>query len=408
MKYNKVKADRKKEAVINVFGDESSYNTFYDSVSIVFRMFSFIFIAVFLFFIVTTAFSNANEFSYDNLEYIIRNFALTLDENKDDTVYSIRYNPDSSRTYSLFGKGLSVCGNSGISVYSATGRQTCTGNFNYKDPVMISSEKYALVYDRGGKNYSLYNTFTQVYSSVMPYPIRGAAISNSGYYALITSSDEYKSTVEIYNDNFSIVNRFNKTGYVIDIDITDSEVLIATVDSDSQTSGYSLELLLTNIGATESKSISRIIGSFPLSCSISSEGYTVVCIDSVFFFDNTGKQISSYDYAGEDLYKFDFDGENALLLFKEPGFNQSYKSVCINSDSNTLYEYEINSTVFDIELCGGRSFFLTDSSLIAVNAAKVSKVDFIGADHNCKLLAYSDRSVYVCTDTAAPLIDFDE
>lgn len=407
MKYNKVEAERKREAVINVFGEENSYNAFYDSVSLVFRMASFIIIAAFLFFIVTSAFNNANEFSYDNLEYIVRNFALTLDENKDDTVYSIRYNPDSSRTYSLFGKGLSVCGNSGISVYSATGRQTCAKNFNYKDPVMISSEKYALVYDRSGEKYSLYNTFTEVYSTETAYPIRGAAISNNGYYALITSSDEYKSTVEVYNDNFSIVNRFNKTGYVIDIDIVDGEILIATVDTDPQTNGYSVELLLANIGETEPRAVSFFSGSFPLSCNITSDGYMVVCVDSVIFFDSAGKEISSYLYDSEDLSKFDFDGENVLLLFKEPGFNLSYRSVCINSACDTLYEYEINSTVFDIEFCGGRAFVLTESSLIAVDASKTTAVDFDGADHNCKLLAYDERAVYVCTDTAAPLIEFD-
>lgn len=407
LKNSATDADKKKEAVINVFGEESSYNRFYDSVSVAFRMLSFIIIAAFLLFIVASAFKNADEFSYENLEYIVRNFALALDENKDNTVYSVHYNPDSSRTYSLFGKGLSVCGNSGISIYSATGRQTCAENFDFKSPVMISSEKYALVYDEGGMGYSLFNTFTEVYSSELSYPIRGAAISDNGYYALITSSDSFVSTVEVYNDNFSIVNRFNKTGYVTDIDINDTEVLIATVETDSQTNNFALELLLCNIGEAEAKASSLITGSFPLSCSITDNGYTVVCRDSVLFFDNTGREISSYHFDGRDLYKFDISGDNVLLVFKERGFNLCYNSVCINSESKELYVYDFDSTVFDIELCNGKSFVLTESSIVAFDD-QATKIDFTGADHNCKLLAYSENAVYVCTDTFAPLIRFDE
>ena len=394
----------KKEAVINVFGEENSYNTFYDSVSVAFRMASFLIIAAFLLFIVTSAFSNAGEFSYENLEYIVRNFALTLDENKDDTVYSIRYNPDSSRTYSLFGKGLSVCGSSGISVYSSTGRQTCSENFNYKDPIMISSEKYALVYDNGGLNYSLYNTFTEVYSTELEYPVRGAAISDNGFYALITSSHEFQSTVEVYNDNFAIVNRFNKTGYVVDVDINDQAVLIATVNADDQIGAYSVEMLLCNIGETEPQAVSTVVCDLPLSCNITSDGYMLVCSNSAVFFDNKGKEIASYSYSDRDLSMFEFDGENLFLLFKVPGFNLSYNSVCINSKCEVLYKYQIGSTVFDIEICNAKAFILTDTSLVAIDAYGVSEIDFSGADHNCKLLTYNSNSVYVCTDTSAPLI----
>ena len=128
--------------------EDDAYNEFYDRISVIFRILSYLLFASFLLYIVLSAFNNAADFSYENFEYIIRNFALTLEETRDDSTYAIRYNPDASRSYSLFGNGLIVCGSSGVSSYSSTGRLTCSESHSYKDPQMVSSNKFVLVYDQ--------------------------------------------------------------------------------------------------------------------------------------------------------------------------------------------------------------------------------------------------------------------
>ena len=106
----------------NIDDEKDAYNDFYASVSVLFRIASFIFLVAFLIFIVFSAFTSQEAFTYENLEFVVRNFALTLEENRDDSVYAIKYNPDSSRNFALIGNKFTVCGNSGISIYSSTGR----------------------------------------------------------------------------------------------------------------------------------------------------------------------------------------------------------------------------------------------------------------------------------------------
>mgnify|MGYP003297789803 CR=1 FL=1 len=127
--------------------DENDYSDFYDHISVFYRILSFLFIILFLIYIVISSFKNAKEFNFENFDYIARNFALTLEELKDDSGYVIEYNIDANRDCALFGEGLAVCGESWLSIYSATGRLTCSETFKYKNPQIATSDKFVLIYD---------------------------------------------------------------------------------------------------------------------------------------------------------------------------------------------------------------------------------------------------------------------
>ena len=379
-----------------------SYNYFYDYISVIYRVLSFIFISSFLLYIVITSFRNATEFSYENFEYIIRNFALTLEENKDDSIYSIEYNPDSNRDYSLFGDGLAICGNSGISVYSATGRLTCSESFSYKNPEMVSSDKFVLVYDLSDYEYSLYNAFSRVYSEKINEVIRGGAVSDSGYYALITSSEQYNTAVELYDDTFSLINRFNKNGYVVDIDINDRYLMIATV-TDSADNSFLTEIQAFDIIAQKEIYSVSSENNFPLECRIASDFFVLIGNNSAVFYGDDGAVKGIYDYSGRSPYNFSIKEKGTVLLFKTEGFNSYYNAVVLNETGNVNYEQRFTSTVFDVDVCGDWSYYLTENELLCTNGKENRVFSIDGVTVGDKLLSFRDGKVYVCTDTAAPL-----
>ena len=109
------------ENIDSVIDEYDDYNSYYGIVAVIFRVISFALFACLLLFVIASAFAGAEEFSYANLEYITRNFALTLEEKKDSARQPIRYNPDRLNQFSLFGDGLAVCGSSSLAIFSATG-----------------------------------------------------------------------------------------------------------------------------------------------------------------------------------------------------------------------------------------------------------------------------------------------
>lgn len=394
-KFNKV------DDINSVFEDTDEYNFYYESVSIVFRVFSFILFAGLLLFVISTAIIGAGKFSYANLEYITRNFALTLEENKDSTRQPIRYNPDPLNQFSLFGEGLVVCGGSSVSIYSATGRQTCSEIFQFGTPVMVSSDKYVLVYDDGGDYYTVYNSFSSVHTDVLNNSIVGAAVADNGYYALLLSSDEYNSTVEVYNSDFSLINRYNKNGYVSCMDITDSEVLIVTADTDLGISNYNIEILASKHGEPQSKFTVDLQAGFPLGCKITSFGYAVVYTDSVIFLNESGDIIGNYMFGKNLISDFALSQTNVILLFESKDYKTANELVCIDSNGSVLYQTNIYDTVFDIELYDSRALILTENSILCIDRNLQTEKQIETSDKNCRLYAIDSDRVYYCSDTYA-------
>lgn len=385
-----------------------AYNEFYASVSMLFRIASFLFLIAFLIFIVYSAFGSQEAFSYENLEYVVRNFALTLEENRDEDEYAIRYNPDSSRNFALIGNKFAFCGNSGITIYSSTGRQTCSDSFAFKNPIMVASDKYALIYDSGNCDLVIYNTFTKVHSTSLNKPIRGACMSQNGYYALITSSDEYNSTVEVYNDNFELINRFNKSGYIVDADMYDDRILITTVEGSADNANFNVQMLMYSF--TEKKTLSTVglTTSLPLSSKISESGFFLVCENEVIAYDINEEEKHVYSFNGNMLSAFHLSYDRAAVLTQAHGYDISFDYAVVDNRSSVLYDYEVNSAVYDIEFCGEWSCLLTDNGILVCGKDNERVISLDGVDPESRLLVCDSETLYLCTGSSAPVINIDE
>ena len=384
--------------------ENDPYNSFYDTAAVIFRMISFAVFASLLVFIVSSAFISARSFSYDNLDYIMRNFALTLEENKDSTRQPIRYSPDSLKGFAVYGNGLAVCRASGISVFSGTGRQTCSEYIDYSEPVISASEKYVVVYEQGSGRYSVYNAFSKVYSSECDKTIKACAVADNGCYAFVTSSDEFASVVEVYNDDFNLITRFNKNSHIVSVDLTNDTIMIVSVDADESKTSFDTEILIADPENGEVLSKSEQNTGFPLGCKITEYGYALVCSDSVWLYDNNANEIGCYEYEGSSLNDFRISKSHVLLLFKNKGFDISYTAVCIDKRGNIAYKYELADTAFDIELYESSSYILTSKYVLCLNGSLEERVKIDSAHYGCKLLALDSRSFYYCSDTAAELI----
>ncbi len=388
----------------NDSGEINNYSEYYDHISVFYRIFSFIFIILFLIYIVISSFRNAKEFNYENFEYIARNFALTLEEHKDSSLYLIEYNPDSNINCALFGDGLAVCGNSWLSIYSATGRLTCSETFMYKNPQISASDKFVLVYDSSDYDYSLYNAFGKVYSEKIEEVIRGGAVSDSGYYALITSSDQYNTAVELYDDTFSLIYRFNKNGFVLDVDINDEYLMITSV-SDSSDNSYETEIQVFDIMAQQVLFSASATNNFPLECNILNSGFAVVGNNYASFYDLNGNTKGKFDYNGKLPVDLSLEKEGAVILLKNDSLDSEYISVVLDESCSMMYEYRLSEKIYDVEVCGEWSYYLTDNALLYTNGNDLHEISVSDITEGDELLLLDDRYVYLCTATKAPLFD---
>lgn len=218
------------------------YNPYYARMSDIFHVAGFASAALLVVFILGAVIFNIKSVTYENFYYFIKDFDAVVSAD-DYASLSVIYSYEDNRTYAGYKGGLVTAGKSSVSVYSATGRKTATYYTGYSDPVIRSSLKYFLIYNRNGNEFSVYNSFARLYSETLEEPILAAVICDNGNFAILTSGSEYKSVIYRYNQNFEKSSAYYYNDYVTSMNLTSDGKYLAVAPAGTADGSLSSRLL---------------------------------------------------------------------------------------------------------------------------------------------------------------------
>ena len=176
---------------------EAPQNAYYERISEKLGILQVILYLSLLAFVVLSFFANTNLITYQNFYHFFKDLNASAETVNVLDTDSVSYPMDEEQSFVLYRKGLAIAGNNNVTVFTAAGRQTVSKAISYQNPMAVGNGKYLLVYELGGMQYSLYNSDVQIHSAKTDYPIFGAEVSESGKYALITSSRDYATVVSL-------------------------------------------------------------------------------------------------------------------------------------------------------------------------------------------------------------------
>ena len=385
-----------------VFGDGKEFSRYFMNVSVIYRIFEFLLLGIFLVYMIVSAVNNVENIRYENLEYIVRNFAFELDENESNAT-PIRYNPDGTLRFSLYGKGLAVCGKSDVSIFSATGRKTYAGSHDYAEPMLTASSKYVYSYDLAGVAYAVYNNFSKVYSGNTDHPIREIIAADNGNYAIITRTDDYTSGILLYDGDFNLIGRYMKNGYIISADLNEDNILICTLTTD-ENGEFTSELMLCAIGSDLPMAKVNVNGSFPIRCWMINDGFGIITDDKVAMFTEKGFPIEEYGYKGEELFSCDVSENGCAVLFCRDRMNKEYELIVLNDLCRKMNETVINEKPRSVEMYGDSVYLLAGDGIIRIDRDETYRTDIENGKDGLEIVAYSDKKVYFCGQTSAEVL----
>jgi len=294
-----LKGEKKNEVLDSVFGPPGEYNRFYSRAGIAYRVSGFVFLFLFLFYLIVTLLGNLGSITYENAEYIVRNFADRYGDNADDATEMI-YDPDSSMRFALFGRGLAVCGNTGVTVFSATGRKTCRDVVQLAVPAVKASSKYVVAYDSGGVDYYVYNSFSRVYTGKTDRPLYAFSVADNGSYLYLTESDKYASEAVLCDSDFNVSAVYGKNEEAVCAAISADGSKFAEITLGLTPAGhYSATLYVYPFAGTVEISKTVFEDSLPLDVAFSEDGLCVLCADCVLRFEENGQLIRRDGFSGE-------------------------------------------------------------------------------------------------------------
>lgn len=304
--------------------------------------------------------------TYSNLMYLVRD--LDADVGFSTTAYnSFSYDGRYVEDFALFKGRIAVAGTDGLTMYDSSGSREAEYNGDYTAPRLETGEKYALLYDAGEKNYSLYTSVSKVLSSEAEENIEAAAVSDSGTYALLTHSKESKFLVTVYNSAFKAVTKYYKDKYVTDIALDSQGDRGAIVSAFSENAVICAEVTLCEVGSEKTQSFTYG-GLMPLSAEYTDDGTLIVACDTA---------ILAFGESGEK-WRYDFNG--SLPSSCTVSGNTVACACAANAigSVNTVLVFDTDGTVrYNVTLEHKVSAVATDSryAVYAAGDSQVSRID---------------------------------
>lgn len=388
-------------------------DAYYATVSARYKIGQRVFSLLLILFLLVSIFANIKSITYGNFFYFVRDFGNAVDI--ESTNYeTLTYDVYQNQTFSLYRGGLAAVSPSNVSVFTATGRRTLRSRSDYVIPYAVCSDKYVLVYDMSGTSFSLYNSFSKVYTESFDNPISDAAISDSGVFALVTSSAEYKSVIQVYNKSIKPIGRYSKDMFAIDVAIDSGGERMAVLYYSVGDGRGATTVRVYDI--SERKNDSRepdedrilcekvLPYEFPLACSFLDKGrMTVLTNSSATVLDDLYNVYEEQRYNGEISAVY-ADESGAAVALKPGALNDLNKIVAFDSSGDLFYSDIVRESARQIEVCGKYIFIKSDTGALRVDSANGEEEKY-----ECqagRLLVYDEDTAIVCAESKAVYIKF--
>ncbi|MBR6677062.1 MAG: hypothetical protein IKL24_07010 [Clostridia bacterium] len=329
--------------------EEAQYSRYYLAVSRRYRLARYMCVLLLVAFLIVMLVFFRENITYANLMYLARD--LDSDAKVNVGVYNdISYTERLAYDFGFYRQRLAVATNTGFTLYSKTGSADLETSDVMQSPRLETGEKYALVYDVGAKNYSVFTTVARVLYTEAPAEILDAAVSDSGSYALLTSSDEAKALVTVYNKDFAEVTKYYKDKFVIDIALDNEGTHVATAAVEVGASELCGEISVVEIGVKEAQNVT-LPGMMPLQTEYTEDGRLVVLCDTGLVILDGAKEIARVSYDGRVPRAYCIEKNIVALAFADN----------VIGSENTVFVYDTSGKeLYDIKINGGVDMLATD------------------------------------------------
>ncbi len=380
---------------------------YYEGVSAKLGILQVVLYLTLLAFVVLSVVRNSTLITYRNFYYFFKDLdasAEGVDVLHND---SVTYPTARQQSFTLYRGGLAVAGNNSVTVFTATGRQTVSQTVSYQNPVAEGKGKYLLVYEMGGTQYSLYNSYTQVFSGKSKYPINGAAVSDSGVYALLSSSDEYTSVVSLYSSNFSCIGNYYKTGYVTDLAINENGSLLAILTASAKGDSFETSVKFYAPGENTPRGKTELSDSLMLSCCFMQSGIlALLSTDKAVFLKSSSEIVEEHLFDGLDPVSVDANTAGPALSLQNSEISEENRIIVFDKHGKVMYN---NVVPFQIEeICRhGNVVYLKASNGIHRLELSTGAISFAMCQTEQRnILAVGENEALLCTPQKAEYIRF--
>ncbi len=225
---------------------------------------------------------------------------------------------ENTASYIQFSGNLLKYTPDGVSYINANGDTVWSAGIDMKMPMAVSSGNYAVVADMSGNSVCVFSVEGQESSLTMPYQICDVDVANQGAFAVVLESEE-TNYINLYNKKGEIVyeiqTTINKSGYPLDITISDDGEKLFTSYINIQATTVNNNLAAYNFGDVgQNSNADRMVGGYMFDDEVISK-VEFVDNDTVAAFGTKTITIYSMKEKPSEKAKLKFDKEIRSVFY---------------------------------------------------------------------------------------------
>lgn len=322
-------------------------------------------VSVFLF-MVGMFWAYRSEITVENLRYLARYLNTDSPEytGKYRTIY---FNPSNRIQIGSYKGEVAVADEKSVTLYNMLGNSTLSYPISCRTPVMLTGDRYMVVYGLGENTFTVNNAISRLYSETLEYPIWGASLSQDGMLAIVTNTMEYRSAVMIYDRNFKKVSAIYKDKLVMDT-VFRSEELALMLSVYNQNGEFMSEIMVFNPYDVTPKKLITLPGEMALDASwLDGGGFVVAADDALIFFDQSYEQVKSVSFNDSVPERCSLSERGADLIYSRNIIGSGEEIIIYDNRGETIRSMPLEGQILDVKSDYDYIYVLFDSSIARIS-----------------------------------------
>ena len=313
--------------------------------------------------------------------------------------------PTRNQSFAEFKRGFIVASDREVQVFNKAGYETLIEQPGYSNPMIATSKNTFVVYDLGGRGFTLYNTFEDIYSENREYPISAADMAADGCFAVAGKSERHNTEIVFYDDEGRREFSYKRGDLTVDCEYNEkgNHLALLTLDADSGQYIYTLTVINTKNGEVVSNVEER--GDAPYGCYyLGNDRIAVTSDSSLVIYNNKCEETGRYEYPNGKLYRISVTDKNIALLFTDDSVNMQNTLYIVDSKGKLEREIRIEGEFSDMAVSNKHAYFAAEDGVYRLELssgelefATVEGVDgkIVILDNNRVMLARPNTSYIV-------------
>lgn len=298
--------------------------------------------------------------------------------------FPLSVSTDSALYTDVLGENLIIVTTETVVVYSYNGKQLCNQPHNFAKPGLSVNEGRAVVFDRGGKGFYLFDDEKMTYEGTAENIIISAEYGKDGNYALATKTTGATSALVVYDKHNKVIFQWNCAHEnIVSITLSDNGRYAGVAVLGAENGEIITTVKYFGFDYKEALNTQKIVGVSPFDIDFTKlNSITLLTDKGVFLVDRKAEKYETITtYYSTEFNSCDFSDNGKYIVTLAKYGSENVFEIALFSKSGKLkstisVDFELKST----RISDKYIFALGENKIMVYNlsGANVSEIKFKG------------------------------